>query len=614
SAQMVNGKIWCAHHIGLPATNFNHTAVQWWQLSATGIVLQRGRIDDAAGLVSRYYPTIAVNPAENVIIGYTVSSPTSRINAAYSTRTSVTPLNTTDDEYVFKGGISTYWKDYGSGRARWGDYSHSSVDPVTGDLWTIQQYADQRLSAADNDSRYGVWWAEVSFLVLNTDVALSNILEPNGTAPYCTLPINPKITIKNVGLDTIKTVKLGLILDGVNIGTTSLTGLHISLYNSLDVPVALPLNPAPGNHVLQAYTFEPNGTLDERHSNDTSVVSFTVLPTLALPNVEGFENTIFPPPGGWSLYNPDGNLSWERTTKASKSGVASMTLNAFNYQTNEAVDILQSPKIDISNTDSIRINFDVAYARDDASSIDSLQIVYSTDCGLTWLPTAYNKGGSTLSTNGGSFVNTSFVPTSAQWRNESVSISTCNLNVSSVLIGIKSINDFGNNIYVDNFSISKLDTKQENAAVLSVNKPFSTLCTPDFTPEITIANFGTDTLKTLTINYQVDNGTIGTFNFTGSLTKCNSQVVTLNPITSSPGEHLLTVFIEKPNGIADQYTGNDTIKKVVKISPVLDAPVAEGFETTTFPPVNWSIQNPDGDVTWERTTSAAKTGTGSMVI
>jgi hypothetical protein len=614
SAQLVNGKIWCAHHIGLPATGFTHTAVQWWQLSTSGTVLQRGRIDDPAGLISRYYPTIAVNPAENVIIGYTISSPTTRINAAYSTRTSATPLNTTDDEYIFKGGISTYWKDYGSGRARWGDYSHSSVDPVTEDLWTIQQYADQRLSASDNDSRYGVWWAEVSFLTLNDDVTVSNINEPNGTLPYCTLPINPKVTIRNIGLDTIKTVKLGLILDGVDIGIDSLTGLDIPLYNSVDVSVPLPLNPLPGNHILKAYTFDPNGTTDERLSNDTSLISFLVLPTLTLPDVEGFENAAFPPPGGWTLYNPDGDLSWERTTAVKKSGNASMRLNAFNYQTTKAVDILESPKIDVTNTDSIRINFDVAYAQYDAASIDSLQIVYSTDCGATWLPTSYNKAGSALSTNGGNFVTSSFVPTATQWRNENVSISTCNLNTPSILIGIKSINDFGNNIYIDNFSISKLDTKQENAGMLSVNKPFGTLCTPDFIPEVTIANFGLDTLKTLTINYLVDNGSIGTFNYTGSLAKCNSQVVTLNTITSSPGEHILTIFSTNPNGITDQYSGNDTTRKVIKISPLLDAPVTESFETTTFPPVNWSIQNLDGALTWVRTTSAAKTGLGSMVI
>ncbi|HEY5407531.1 MAG TPA: T9SS type A sorting domain-containing protein [Ginsengibacter sp.] len=614
SAQMVNGKIWCAHHIGLPVTNFTHTAVQWWQLSTAGAVLQNGRIDDPAGLVSRYYPTIAVNPAENVIIGYTISSPSTRVNAAYSTRTSTTPLNTTDDEYIFKGGISTYWKDYGSGRARWGDYSHSCVDPVTGDLWTIQQYADQRLSAADNDSRYGVWWAEVSFLTFHTDVSLSNIIEPNGTSPYCILPINPTVTVKNLGLDTIKNVKIGMILDGVNIGVTSLTNLQLSLYNSKDIAIPLPLNPLPGNHVLQVYTFEPNGTADERVTNDTSVVSFSVLPSLTLPNTEGFESTTFPPPGGWSLINPDGSLSWERTTAASKTGVASMTLNAYNYQTTQAIDILQSPKIDITNTDSIRINFDVAYAQYGASSIDSLKIIYSTDCGVTWQPTGYNKGGSTLSTNGGDFVLSAFVPTAAQWRNESVGISTCNINSSSILVGIKSINDFGNNIYVDNFSISKLDTKEVNAGVTSISKPLGTLCTPDFTPEITVANFGTDTLKSLTINYQVDNGSIGTFNYTGSLAKCTSQVVTLNPITSSPGEHVLTIFSTNPNGTSDQYPGNDTIRKIVKISPVLDAPVAEGFESTTFPPANWSIENPDGGLTWERATSAAKTGLGSMVI
>ncbi len=614
SAQMVNGKIWCAHHIALPATAFNHTAIQWWQLSTTGAVLQRGRIDDSAGLISRYYPTIAVNEGEDVIIGYTLSSPTTRINAAYSTRTPSTPLNTTDDEYIFKGGISTYWKDYGSGRARWGDYSHSAVDPETGDLWTIQQYADQRLSAADNDSRYGVWWAQVSFSTLNDDVTISTINEPNGTLPYCNVPINPKVTIKNIGLDTIKNIKLGLTLDGVNIGVDTLTGLDIPLFGSVDVSIPLPLNPSSGNHILKAFTFDPNGTPDERMSNDTSVVSFLILPKLTLPDVEGFESATFPPAGGWTLYNPDGSLSWQRTTLASKTGAASMRLDAFNYQTTTAVDILQSPKIDLINTDSIKISFDVAYAQYDAASIDSLKIVYSIDCGATWLPTSYNKGGSKLSTNGGSFVTSSFVPTSSQWRNENVSISTCNINASSIIIGIKSVNDFGNNIYVDNFSIDKLDTKQENASTLLINQPSEALCTPDFTPQVTIANFGFDTLKTLTINYQVDDGSIGTFNYTGSIARCNSQTVTINTITSSPGEHLLTIFSSNPNGIADQYPANDTTKKIIKISPVLNAPVSEGFETTTFPPTNWNIQNPDGATTWQRSTSAAKTGSASMVI
>ncbi len=614
SAQLVNGKIWCAHHIGLPATNFNHTAVQWWQLSASGDVLQRGRIDDPAGLVSRYFPTIAVNPAENVIIGYTVSSPTTRVNAAYSTRTALTPANTTDDEYIFKGGISTYWKDYGSGRARWGDYSHSVVDPVSGDLWTVQQYAEERASPADNDSKYGVWWAEVSFLIFNTDAALSDIIEPNGAAPYCALPINPSVTIRNVGNDTLKSVKVGLILDGVNVGVTSFTGLHIPLYNSQNLFIDLPINASPGDHILQAFTLEPNGITDQRPSNDTTSVAFSVLQELVLPNTEGFESTTFPPAGGWNLSNPDGDVTWERTTDASKSGAASMFLNAYNYTITGAIDILKSPKISLDNVDSVKINFDVAYAQYGAGYNDSLQIIYSTDCGITWLPTSYKKGGPGLSTTGGAYSSDSFVPDASQWRNENVVIATCNIHSSSMIIGIKAINDFGNNLYIDNFSIAKVDIKQANAAIVSINKPFGTLCSPDFTPEVTIANYGFDTLKTLKINYQVDNGPVGTFDYTGALPRCESQVVSLNSVSSSSGDHILTVFSTEPNGMADQTTINDTAKKSVSISPITDLPLDEGFETTTFPPTNWSVQNPDGLLTWERTTSTARTGTGSMVI
>jgi hypothetical protein len=614
SAQLVNGKIWCAHHIGLPATNFNHTAVQWWQLSAAGDVLQRGRIDDPAGLVSRYYPTIAVNPAENVIIGYTVSSPSTRVNAAYSTRTASTPLNTTDDEYIFKGGISTYWKDYGSGRARWGDYSHSVVDPVSGDLWTVQQYAEERASAADNDSKYGVWWAEVSFLKFNTDATLSDIIEPNGSAPYCLLPINPSVTVRNVGTDTLKSIKVGLILDGVNVGINSFTGLSISLYNSQNLSIDLPLNPAPGDHILQAYTFEPNGITDERTLNDTTSIAFSILEEISLPNTEGFESASFPPPGGWSLSNPDGDLSWERTTDASKGGDASIVLRGFDYTINGATDILKTPKISLNNVDSININFDVAYAQYAAGYNDSLQIIYSTDCGVTWIPTSYRKGGANLSTTRGIYYSDSFVPDASQWRNESVGIATCGLNSSSILIGIKSINDFGNNIYVDNFSISKVNIVQANAAVLSITKPFGTLCSPDFTPEVIIANYGFDTLKTLKINYQIDNGSVGTFEYTGALPRCQTQVVALNSVSSSPGSHILTVFSTEPNGTADQAPADDTATKAVAISPILDAPLNEGFETTTFPPANWSIQNPDGLLTWERSTSTARTGTGSLTI
>jgi subtilisin-like proprotein convertase family protein len=166
---MMNGKIWASHHIGLPATGTaNRVAVQWWQLDGTpgatfGNVLQNGRVGGANAREYKWFSSIAVNKKEDVLIGYTASTNTSRINSAYVTRSATTPVNTTDDEVIYHAGEDRYWKDFGSGRPRWGDYSHTALDPSNTSLWTIQEYASAGAGAIppDNNSRYGVWWANV---------------------------------------------------------------------------------------------------------------------------------------------------------------------------------------------------------------------------------------------------------------------------------------------------------------------------------------------------------------------------------------------------------------------------------------------------------------------
>lgn len=161
---IVNGNIWTSQHIFLPAgTTHNRSAVQWWQLTTAGSVLQNGRIDDATGFLNRSFPSIAVNNAEDVVVGYTVTSPNSFASAAYSVRKACTPAGKMEYEVVYKQGVDWYYKDFsqGTGRDRWGDYSASSVDPSTQRLWTVQQYAAARAGAGDNNSRWGSWWAEL---------------------------------------------------------------------------------------------------------------------------------------------------------------------------------------------------------------------------------------------------------------------------------------------------------------------------------------------------------------------------------------------------------------------------------------------------------------------
>lgn len=621
SGVMVNGNIWCAQHIGITPTN---VAVQWCQLNGTaggsfGNILQRGRIGEGIPNNYRWFPSIAVNNSEDVIIGYTVSSNTSSVSSAYSFRTFQTPVNTTMDEYIYKVGLSTYYKTFGGTRARWGDYSHSAIDPVDESLWTIQEYADQRLGPADTDSRFGVWWAQVLPLsaLVKTDATIGAVIEP-ASGLICSNIIQPKITFRNIGTDTLKSIVIGMLLDDLQIGSdTSLSNLALATFaTSPAINLQPSFSPAPGAHKLQVYTRSPNGGQDLKTSNDTATVLFTVAPTLALPYRESFESLPFPPANGSAIINENaGSLTWARTSVAGNPGRTSIVLNAFNYDQVGDRDMYRMPKVDVSILDSLEISFNVAY-KEYAGAADSLIVLYSPDCGLSWFRTGYTKGGAGLSTSAGT-TDVNFIPTAAQWRTERLVLKNfCSANLQSVMIGFQSYNDFGNNIFIDGIELNGYNSAQRNISLNSIDGPVAALCTNTLTPAVSFSNAGADTIHSLKINYQVDGGPVTSTDWTGTLAKCGSANIVLSAATSVAGTHVLTVFVSNPNGQDDQVQKNDTLRKIFTIynAVPLPTPVTENFETTDIPRVNWGIQNPDGLKTWERTAAATSTGSGALYI
>ena len=627
---MINGNIWCAQHIGI--TN-NNVAVQWWQLNGAagsnfGNVLQRGRIGDGLTNNYRWFPGIAVNQNEDVIIGYTFSSNISSISSAYSFRTNTTPLNTTNQENIYKLGLSTYYKDFGGSRARWGDYSHSALDPVDGSLWTIQEYADQRTGAADNDSRYGVWWAQVvpTSTLLNKDASIGAISEPrNGVV--CKVPVSPIITIRNLGKDTLRSVQVGIILDGVAPGTLiNINNLAIASFNnSAPINITPAFTAVPGPHTLKVFTTNPNGGADVRPSNDTTTVNFTIAPSLVLPYTESFEAAAFPPANGSAIINADApEITWQKTTLAGSPGNNSISINCFNYQPDAnnkkgQRDIYHLPYINVAVLDSLAITFNVAYRQYSGTGVsipvvDSLRLIYSPDCGNTWYPTSYYKGGTDLASVN-TTTSTSFVPTANQWRTDKVILKDfCSSGLTSIMIGFEAVNGYGNNIYLDSINIVGYNSFARNAVVQSITHPLPALCTTSFTPKISFANQGQDTIKTLKINYQVDNGSLLTVNWAGNLAKCDSVTISLAAATATVGTHTLKVFTALPNGQQDQATSNDTLTKIFSIYTTAPTPILEEFETTNIPNANWGIQNVNGGTTWQKSVQAAKNGSGSLVL
>ncbi len=153
-----NGSLWSTHTIFLPAGSGTRCSAQWWKLSTAGAVLDRGRIDDPSGNIFYAFPSIAVNKNDDALLGFSRFSASQFASGNYAFRSASDPAGTFRIDTVLKAGEAVYFKTFGGGRNRWGDYSGTVMDPVNDvDFWTFQEYA----ATPSGSSRWGTWWGKV---------------------------------------------------------------------------------------------------------------------------------------------------------------------------------------------------------------------------------------------------------------------------------------------------------------------------------------------------------------------------------------------------------------------------------------------------------------------
>jgi len=127
-------------------------------------------------------------------------------------------------------------------------------------------------------------------------------------------------------------------------------------------------------------------------------------------------------------------------------------------------------------------------------------------------------------------------------------------------------------------------------------------CSSNFTPTITLKNFGTTTLTSCNINYKIDNASVSTQVWSGSLIAGATTSIILPTLNTTIGTHKFTTYTSAPNGAMDFDHSNDsTINSFITTSPTgISTPLIEGFNNNIFPPANWLITNPDNLGTWAR--------------
>jgi len=195
-------------------------------------------------------------------------------------------------------------------------------------------------------------------------------------------------------------------------------------------------------------------------SNSNTKVNYIASGGYLLPFTEDFEQGLGAQ--SWTIMNPDAGITWDTITTAGTSpGTLSAWINFYNYGKSSARDQLISPALNFSSLSTVGLSFSHAYA-ERASLRDSLIVKISTDCGTTWtrlMAAGPNETPNVFATHVPMF--DSFVPQSAyDWCGSAYGTACYSLDLSSYA-GLKNIkimfetyNRHGNNLYLDNISIS----------------------------------------------------------------------------------------------------------------------------------------------------------------
>jgi hypothetical protein len=165
-AHLRNGRLWTSHNVGVNntgvagATN-NRNAARWYELQniispGTPSVLQSGTLFDNnatndANQRNYWIPAILVSGQGHAALGCSIAGATERINAFTTGRLVGDTLGTLRDGpggaalpgYTASATAYNPPGDPGGPSRRWGDYSHTSLDPKDDmTMWTIQEYCN----------------------------------------------------------------------------------------------------------------------------------------------------------------------------------------------------------------------------------------------------------------------------------------------------------------------------------------------------------------------------------------------------------------------------------------------------------------------------------------
>lgn len=139
-----------------------------------------------------------------------------------------------------------------------------------------------------------------------------------------------------------------------------------------------------------------------------------------------------------------------------------------------------------------------------------------------------------------------------------------------------------------------------DASVSLIRSPSEFSCSQQIVPSFDLFNAGSTPLRAVQIYYRYNEGETNLLEWQGFIDSAGVQTLDLPLIAASPGLNRLEIWSRNPNGMDDEFPGNDTAFVEFQILPqTLQIPFREDFENGGFTNQNWLVQNSDDDLTWE---------------
>jgi hypothetical protein len=185
------------------------------------------------------------------------------------------------------------------------------------------------------------------------------------------------------------------------------------------------------------------------------------------PTFMGFEGSSFAN-SGWKINNFGNPLNgWQQNNTVSHSGSSCMFMRNFTNNTvrTNIRDGFESPEFDLSPNAAPFVAFHYAYAQRSTSSNDSLILYISNDFGMTE-QRVFAKLGTDLATAPATA--NEFFPTTDQWRKVSIDLSAYK-TFTHARFRFEFVNRRGNNIFVDDFTLTNWPTGIEENAKQQIN-------------------------------------------------------------------------------------------------------------------------------------------------